>query len=400
MVLFYRIYQFFLKLFSPLLPWREPVVLDGIESIKLLENEIIKTKIRNFLLITDQGIVTSKLLDYVLNHINQDLIHIHVFDQVKPNPTKKLIEEAYQVYKTNNLEGMIALGGGSSIDLAKAIGVRLVKPKRSLNSLKGILKVNRKIPLLIAIPTTQGTGSEVTVATVITDEITHEKFAISDLNLIPKIAVLDPNLTVNLPKFYSATTGMDALTHAVESYINLFSSKSSKKRSLNAISLIFENIYETYTNPKNLLAREKMLKASYDAGYAFTRSYVGYIHGIAHQFGGFYDIPHGLANAIIMPYVLKAYGKKIHKKLAVLHDLVNPNHKNLTDEQKSNQFIELILKLNQMMNIPNKISVPNLDHVKTMVSRAHKEVNPLYPVPKIFKKSELEELFIIVSHIA
>jgi alcohol dehydrogenase len=400
MVLFYRIYQFFLKLFSPLLPWREPVVLDGIESIKLLENEIRKTKIRKFLLITDQGIVTSKLLDYVLNHINQDLIHIHVFDQVKPNPTKKLIEKAYQVYKTNNLEGMIALGGGSSIDLAKAIGIRLVKPKRSLNSLKGILKVNKKIPLLIAIPTTQGTGSEVTVATVITDEITHEKFAISDLNLIPKIAVLDPNLTVNLPKFYSATTGMDALTHAVESYINLFSSKSSKKRSLNAISLIFENIYETYTNPKNLLAREKMLKASYDAGYAFTRSYVGYIHGIAHQFGGFYDIPHGLANAIIMPYVLKAYGKKIHKKLAVLHDLVNPNHKNLTDEQKSNQFIELILKLNQMMDIPNKITVPNLDHVKTMVSRAHKEVNPLYPVPKIFKKSELEELFIIVSHIA
>jgi alcohol dehydrogenase len=399
MILFYRIYQLALKLFSPLLAWREPLVLQGLGSIKSLEKEILKTNVRKFLLLTDQGIVQSKLLDYLLNHIDQNLIHIHVFDQVKPNPTKKLIESAYQVYKDNQLEGLIGFGGGSSIDLAKAIGVRIVKPKRNLNSLKGILKVNKKIPLLIAIPTTQGTGSEVTVATVITDEITHEKFAISDLNLIPRIAVLDPNLTINLPQFYSATTGMDALTHAIESYLNLFASKESKKRSLNAISLIFDNILKTYEDPKDLVAREKMLKASYDAGYAFTRSYVGYIHGIAHQFGGFYDVPHGYANAIIMPYVLIAYGKKIHQKLATLLDLVSPNNHLKTYEEKSNHFIELIIKLNQKMNIPSKISVPDLNNVKTMVNRAHQEVNPLYPVPKIFKKDDLELLFIEVSSI-
>jgi alcohol dehydrogenase class IV len=299
------------------------------------------------------------------------------------------------MYKTNGCDAIIGLGGGSPIDAAKCVGIRVVKPKVPLKKMKGILKVRKRLPLLIAIPTTAGTGSEATLAAVISDPSTHEKFAISDMPLIPKIAVLDPMLTVGLPPFYTATTGMDALTHAIEAYLGKSNTKETKRRALHAIELVHRYLKTVYDHPNHLDARMNMLLASYHAGFAFTRAYVGNIHAIAHTFGGFYQVPHGYANAIIMPHVLCYYSHRIHKKLAFIHDVLYPDHDG-TIKDKALKVIDWIKELNDYFKIPETIDVPNMEHIDKMIDRAHEEANPLYPVPVIFKKKDFKQIYHLV----
>jgi len=263
--------------------------------------------------------------------------------------------------------------------------------------MRGLLKVRKKLPPFFAIPTTAGTGSEATIAAVISDTDTHEKYQVNDLVLIPHYAVLDPLLTVGLPKNITATTGMDALTHAVEAYIGNSNTRETKQLAKKAVRLIFDNIETAYSDGNNLPARENMLKASYYAGVAFTRAYVGYVHAIAHALGGFYGIPHGLANAVVLPYVLEYYGSSVHKRLAELADLVGVGLSTDTDGQKATKFINVIKNLNRAMNIPEKIAGVEGKDIPLMAERAWKEANPFYPVPRILSKRDLEELFRIVS---
>ena len=263
---------------------------------------------------------------------------------------------------------------------------------------QGLLKVGRKLPLLIAIPTTAGTGSEVTIASVITDSIKHHKYTILAFNLIPSIAVLDPKSTISLPPHLTATTGMDALTHAVEAYIGRSTTKDTRKKSIEAIKLIFENIEKAYLNGNDLEARSNMLKASYLAGIAFTKSYVGYVHAIAHSLGGQYNIPHGLANAVILPVVLKKYGKAIYKKLHNLAVEVGISQKDEKIEDSANKFIDAILMLNQKMNIPTSINEIQEKDINVMVKHADKEANPLYPVPVLYGRNELKDIYIKLNN--
>ncbi|MBO5344390.1 MAG: iron-containing alcohol dehydrogenase, partial [Clostridia bacterium] len=251
----------------------------------------------------------------------------------------------------------------------------------------------KKLPLLIAIPTTAGTGSETTLAAVITDSKTHHKYVINDFHLIPHYALLDASLTQNLPKHITSTTGMDALTHAVEAFIGNTTTTSTRKHSLNAVKLIFENLKEVYDNGNNLEARQKMLHASYLAGLAFTKSYVGYCHAIAHTLGGKYNLPHGLANAIILPYILKAYGKKIHKKLWKLGTFANLFPKETSYETGAKLFIESIENLNKHMNIESSIPAIQNEDIKSLAKTADAEANPLYPVPVLFDAKELETIY-------
>ena len=259
--------------------------------------------------------------------------------------------------------------------------------------MKGVLKVLHRTPPLFAIPTTSGTGSEATIAAVITNSKTHEKYAINDTALIPHYAVLDPNLTLGLPKHITSTTGMDALTHAVEAYIGNSNTKETKKMSEDAIQLIIDNVYTAYTNGSDYNARENMQKASYFAGIAFTRAYVGNVHAIAHTLGGFYNTPHGLANAVILPYVLTAYGASAHRKLAELEQLVAGPDSQGTVEEQANRFIDRIIELNNKMNIPDKIQGIEEKDIPLMVERAFHEANPLYPVPKIFTRQDFTEIY-------
>lgn len=279
------------------------------------------------------------------------------------------------------------------MDCAKGIAARVARPNKTIPQMKGLLKVHKRIPFLFAVPTTAGTGSETTVAAVVRDSTTNEKYSITDMSLIPHVAVLDPALTLNLPPHITASTGMDALCHAVEAYIGRSNTKDTYAYARKAIKLIFDNLYEAYSNGSNIEARAKMQKASFYAGLAFTRAYVGYVHAIAHTLGGFYSMPHGLANAVIMPYVFEFYGNNAGKALAELADLIEIGEINDSQEEKTGKFIDAIKNLNKSMDIPDKISGIKEEDIPTMAQRAFKEANPLYPVPRIMTKEDIISIY-------
>lgn len=346
---------------------------------------------------TDKGITSMGLLKRLLDGLDGKDIDYVIYDKTVPNPTIEHIEEALKLYQESDCRGIIGFGGGSPIDCAKGVAARVARPHKTIPQMKGQLKVRKPTPPLIAVPTTAGTGSEATVAAVISNHVTHEKYAINDHVLIPDIAVLDPLLTVKLPPHITSTTGMDALTHAVEAYIGRSNTEETIQCCKEAVQLIFEHLYEAYSNGTNIEARKNMQRASYLAGVAFTRAYVGYVHAISHTLGGFYSVPHGLANAIILPYVLEYYGESVHQKLAELADLIGITKEDDTDSLKAQKFIEAIKKLNHDMNIPNKLDCFMDQDLPLMVDRAFQEANPLYPVPKILNKQDLFKLYEMIK---
>lgn len=397
--LYCRIFQNILKLFSYFLPWRKPELLEGINSIQRLPELIKKKGINRILIVTGKNIAALGLLDSLLLGLEKEAIEFYLYSKTVPNPTIDNIEEALKIYKDNDCKGIIAFGGGSPIDCAKGVACRVTRPEKTIPQMKGLLKVRKKLPLLFVIPTTAGSGSETTIAAVISNPSTHEKYAINDPVVIPQYAVLDPIVTAGLPPNITATTGMDALTHAVEAYIGRSNTKQTKRMATEATKLIFENIYKAYSQGSNLEARENMQKASFYAGVAFTRAYVGYVHGIAHTLGGFYGVPHGLANAVILPYILEAYGQSAHKRLSELADAVGITKPSDTKQEKAHKFIKAIKQLNKEMNIPNKISGILDKDIPLMVERCNKESNPLYPVPRIMRKKELEQIYKLTQEV-
>lgn len=388
----YRIYQKVLFLVMCFMNWKEPELIEGENAILKLPSFIKNKGINKVLVVTDKGLMGLHLLDPLFNELNKVGIEYVVFDGVQPNPTIPNIEDCKQVYLDNNCEGVIAFGGGSPMDCAKAAAARVVKPKQPVRKMRGYLKVSKKLPPFFAVPTTAGTGSETTVAAVVTDPETHEKNAISDPCLRPKYAVLDPALTTGLPPHITSTTGMDALTHAVEAYIGKSNVKSTIRYSEDAVKLIHANLEKAYNNGKDIEARENMLKASFYAGSAFTRAFVGYVHAIAHNLGGMYNTPHGLANAVILPYVLEWYGASVYKPLAKLADIINLTDKSLSNEEKAKAYIAEIRRMNKSMNIPDKFDFVKEEDIPTLVQRALKEGNPGYPVPKIMRLSDCEQV--------
>ncbi|MGI6701215.1 MAG: iron-containing alcohol dehydrogenase [Christensenellales bacterium] len=388
---FCRIYQGAFRIVTPLLPWRKPELIEG--GIEALPGFIKSLSVKSVLLVTDKGISSLKLTEPLLKGLKQEGISCTVYDKTVPNPTIDNIEEALNDYKANNCEAIIAFGGGSPMDCAKAIGARVVKPNKPVQKMKGVLKILKKLPPLFAIPTTSGTGSEATLAAVVTNSKTHEKYAINDTSLIPRYAILDPAITVKLPPHITSTTGIDALTHAVEAYIGHSNTKETREMARKAVKLIFDNLKKAYDKGDDLEARKNMQLAAYYAGIAFTRAYVGYVHAVAHTLGGFYGVPHGLANAVILTYFLEEYGDKAWKPLAELNDLIDNSAPEDSLEIKANKFIKAIKDLNKSLNIPDKIDGIKEEDIPLMAKRASAEGNPLYPVPKEMDKNELERMY-------
>lgn len=389
-----RMYQGIFKMAMPLLPYREPITLESVLDIK----SVLKSNnINKVLIVTDNGVRGLGLTTSLEKDLEENEIGVSVYDKTVPNPTIDCIEEALDMYISEGCKGIIAFGGGSVMDCAKVVGARSVKPNQSVEKMKGLLKVGKKLPLLIAIPTTAGTGSETTLAAVITDSKTHYKYPINDFNLIPQYAVLDSSLTLGLPKGLTATTGMDALTHAIEAYIGKSTTKKTRTCALEACKLIFENLPKAYTNGKDKDARQNMLRASYLAGVAFTRSYVGYVHAIAHSLGGKYGVPHGLANAIILPYMLNEYDKSAHKKLKEIAVYCGLAEESDSAKVASSKVINKIIEFNTNMQIPNKIEGIKEKDIPALAILADKEGNPLYPVPKLMNAKELEEMYRLIK---
>ncbi|MEA5021767.1 Alcohol dehydrogenase 2 [bioreactor metagenome] len=395
--LYCRLYQRTLQLVSYFLPWRKPTLLEGENSLKKLPELIGRKGIHKVLIVTDQGISSLGLMDSFLQGLDKAGVRYSIYDKTVPNPTLDNIEEALKLYQEQQCEGIVAFGGGSPMDCAKGVGARVANPHKSISQMKGVLKVRRKLPPLFAIPTTAGTGSEATLAAVISDPRNREKYPVNDTALIPHYAVLDPLLTVGLPKHITSTTGLDALTHAVEAYIGRSNTQETKELSRKAVRLIFDNLYIAYSQGENVKARENMLKASYYAGVAFTRAYVGYIHALAHALGGFYGVPHGLANAVILPYVLEYYGEAVHERLAELADVLEMGSPGDSHEKKATLFIEAIKELSKKMNIPRKIDGILAEDIPLLVEHAWKEATPLYPVPKLLSRNDLNNILNLIG---
>ena len=389
-----RIYQAAFHAALPFLPYREPKIFDTVdELVPLFEN----LGINSVLLVTDKGLRSAGLTAHLEQILADAGVRCAVYDATSPNPTVRNVEDALALYNSEGCRCLVAFGGGSSMDCAKAVGARVAYPKKTLDRLKGTLRVLRKIPPLVAIPTTAGTGSEVTLAAVITDGEKKHKYTMNDFTLIPRYAILDPRLTFSLPPHLTATTGMDALTHAVEAYIGNSTSKETRSAAIKATKLIFENIETAYKDGQNYAARANMLMASYLAGVAFSKSYVGYIHAVAHSLGGQYNIPHGLANSVIMPVVLEAYGKSAHKKLRRLAVAAGVADNGDSDKDGAEKFIAAIRELNRRMNIPQALTGIKKEDIPLMARHADREANPLYPVPRLMNAQELEQFYYKVA---
>lgn len=392
--LFCRIYQAVLYVAECFLPWRQPQLISGVGSYANLSERLKADGVKKVCIVTDKGIVKTGMTDALTERLKHADVEFVLFDEVVPNPTVHNVLQGEELYKSSACDAIVAVGGGSAMDCAKGIGARIARPNKTLQQMGGILKVGKKLPKLYAVPTTSGTGSETTLAAVLTDEKTHLKYAVNDPVLIPYVAVLDPLLMVGLPPYVTSTTGMDALCHAVEAYIGRANTKHTKLQAQQAVALIKDNLYKAYADGSDVVARENMQKASYLAGLAFTRAYVGYVHAIAHSLGGKYGIAHGLANAVVMPYVLEAYGKKAHKKLAELAMVANVADETDDIATKAQKFIEWIRELNRSMNIPDGFEQLKECDVDELTRNAAKEGNPLYPVPKIMSAKELKKIYL------
>lgn len=395
MKVFYRIFQFFMGIAVKFIKIRKPVIISGADSFSKIPEALAENGCVHPFVVTDQRLV---VMDF-FNEMISKLENCTVFSDVEPNPTVRLVERMVKEYNEAGCDALIAIGGGSNIDAAKACGARISKPAKSLAQMGGTMRVLKKQPLFIAVPTTAGTGSECTIASVITDEDTQRKYAIQDPVLVPRYAVLDAKLTTTLPPGLTATTGMDALTHAVEAYLHrMYHLKETPGLCIDAVKDIVKYLPTAYCEPLNIEARDAMLMASHKAGRAFTIACVGNVHAMAHTLGGFYHVAHGLANAVILPYVLEDYGEKVYKPLAELAResgvAIYPVYADVknADEAYAKSFIAHIRKMNADMNIPSKIEEIKEEDLPLMAKYAAKEANPLYPVPVIYT----EEHFIMM----
>lgn len=385
-----RTFQACFRLAMPFMPYREPEILNSVAEVEPL---LQKLGVKSVLLVTDKMLrqfgATAKL-EKLLAEAN---IKCVVYDETCPNPTVNNVEAARELYVKENCEALIAFGGGSSMDCAKAVGARIAYPHKTVNQMKGLLKVLKKIPTLIAVPTTAGTGSEVTITSVITNSEIKHKYTMNSFPLIPAYAVLDPEVTLTLPPHLTSTTGMDALTHAVEAYIGGSTTKETRTYAKEAVKLIFENLETAYADGKNELARRNMLRAAYIAGIAFSKSYVGYVHAVAHTLGGQYNVPHGLANAVLMPIVLDEYGESAYEKLHQLAVAGGIAKKSDDVAESAKRFIQEIRDMNKRMNIPSGFENIVPSDIPMMADHADAEANPLYPVPKLMDAKELEKIY-------
>lgn len=389
--IFCRLYQNIFKIGMYLIPWGMAETLEGAGAVRKLPSWIREKGFDNVLVVTDKGLLGLGLLDGLFEEMDSAGVKYTVYDGVQPNPTDINVREGFELFKANGCQAIVAFGGGSPMDCAKGIGATAVKKGKTVEDLQGLFRVLHRIPRIFAVPTTAGTGSETTVAAVITNAATHHKASMNDTSLMPKFAVLDPELTAGLPPKVTSTTGLDALCHAVEAYTNnTYNSRLEKELSEKAVKLIYDNLYNAYCDGSDLTARANMQKAAFYAGRAFTRGCVGYVHAIGHTLGGLYGTPHGLAMSVILPHVMRRFGSAAHKKLARLADVCGIEGSN--DAEKAERFICWIEDIKAKMDIPEKLDVIKDEDIPQIITWAKKEANPLYPVPVIWGDNDFREL--------
>jgi alcohol dehydrogenase len=343
------------------------------------------------LIVTDGMLVKLGVAKHLTDALDTASVEYVMFDDVTPDPTLPLIAQGVAKYKQQGCNSIIALGGGSSMDCAKGIGASVAK-NTDISKLIGTLRIRTALPPFIAIPTTAGTGSEATLVAVVTDPVKKQKFSIIDPNLVPRVAIIDPLMTQGLPAKITAETGIDALTHAVESYIGLHATEQTKAYGYDAVKRIFEYLPRAYADGNDLQARRQMAIASFNAGVAFTRASIGYVHAIAHQMGGYYHIPHGLANAVILPHILDFSLENAlcrYAELAIAAGLATSED---TQIEAAHKFVAGVKTLNSQLNIQSTFPELKASDIPELAKRAVKEAYADYPVPKQMNRMQCESL--------
>ncbi len=378
-------------LLTRFIPIPQPTLLVGPGSSGRLGQAIAGFGHRKILIVTDSIISKLGLLNGLTDALTAGGAQFVVFDEITPDAPIPLVQKGIDFYKDQGCDAIVAFGGGSSMDASKAIAVAANNPK-PLNQLAGYLKGLRTPVKIYAVPTTAGTGSEVTVAAVISDPVNHKKLVIVDPRMVPKMAALDPSLMTGLPPHITAATGIDALTHAIEAFVGNWTTPYSDGMALSAVGLIFENLRTAYTDGKNLEAREKMSLASTYAGFAFTRANVGYVHAIAHQFGGLYHTPHGLANAIMLPLVLKYSHPAIVNRLALLAVAAKIGTEDEDNDTLAQKFLDAVDQLNRDLGIPTFLAALKESDIPALAKAACWEAHTGYPVPRYMSQEVCEDL--------
>ncbi|CZF83270.1 Alcohol dehydrogenase 2 [Grimontia celer] len=380
-----------LKIAARVIPIPRPTLFTGAESAEQLCEAISLMNLGKLLLVTDEALVEVGIVDQVESDLRRHGVEFVRFDKVTPDPTYPQAEEGLAVYKRESCKGILAVGGGSPIDCAKVIAARVTNNK-AIKKLAGLLKVWRSPAPLFVIPTTAGTGSEVTVAAVISDPANHQKTPLMDPKLVPLMAALDPQLMTGLPPHITAATGMDALTHAVEAYISLNATTETDAYATAALKLIHGNLIAAYKDGQSLKVRLNMAMASYYAGLAFTKASLGYTHAIAHNLGAKYGTPHGAANALALPHVLEVSIPSAKARISNLAKMVEVGDESWDDQTNASAFVNYVVSLQEAMNMPRSLPDIKPEDITQIAKNAIREANWNYPVPHYLTLGECEQL--------
>lgn len=387
----YRLPQYTARAALPLMKIPEPPTLKGAGMVTRFPEVMATTGIRRVLVVCGPTVYASGMLSPFLTALETNGITPVIFHGVDPNPTFKNVYDAIEMYQSHFCDSIVAFGGGSAIDCAKITAAKITNDK-PIEKMAGLFRLAHRLPPFFAVPTTAGSGSEASIAAVVTNEAQHEKLKIADAKLCPLAVVLDPTLTRSMPANVTAYAGMDALAHAVEAYIGLFDTPYVREKALEASRRILAALPTAFDNPDDLEARLTMQEAAMDAGKAFTRAMVGYVHAIAHAVGGLYNLPHGLACAAILPRVLAFSKPAVPEKLAELAYNAELGGPELSDEELGDALIAKIEAMNRHFGIPETLDALRVEDIPDIARRALAEANPAYPVPRIMDYNDCVEL--------
>ncbi len=304
------------------------------------------------LVVTDKPLIRANIVKKVTDYLESSGVEFVIYDGVQPNPTVDNVHEGVDIYKKENCDIIIAVGGGSPIDCAKGIGL-VITNGGSIKDYEGLDKSEKPMPPFIAVNTTAGTASEMTRFTIITDTDRHVKMAIVDWHVTPNVAINDPELMISMPVALTAATGMDALTHAIEAYVSTIATPVTDSAAIKAIELIGKYLRPAVANGENLEARDKMAYAEFLAGMAFNNASLGFVHAMAHQLGGFYDLPHGVCNAILLPHVERFNMIACPERFVDIAIALGENVEGLSTMEAADVALEAIQRLSQDIGIPS-----------------------------------------------
>jgi len=368
----------------------KPITFIGSGSIKQLCEAMANFGLKKIFLVTDKPLVELGLIDGAKQALLDSGVEVVVYDGVLPDPTFAVIGEGLASLTDSQCDGVLAFGGGSSMDAAKIMALA-ASNKMSPLDLVGLNKAKLPSLPLFAIPTTAGTGSEVTIAAVPSDDETHAKQPIVDNKMVPVACALDPTIMTGLPPHITAATGMDALTHAIESYIGNWGTPETERLGSAAVKLIFQHLPTAYEDGNTLASREAMALASYYAGLAFSQAMVGFVHAISHQLGAHYGIPHGLANAVVLPHILEYSKEAAQQKIAQLVVSAGLGESGEDEAILAQRLIDEVVKLNKRVGIPRGFEQIKPEDVAEISSGACTEGNS-YPVPKYMDAQDCRKI--------